>query len=68
MVTQPAGDQSLRLILLPACIDGMQSLAMVLLHAHAVKLPGDDADGRRTGLVAMAVAADVLFKLNSRPG
>lgn len=46
----------------------MQSLAMVLLHAHAVELPGDDADGRRAGLVAMAVAADVLFKLDGRPG
>lgn len=61
-------DQSLRLILLPACIDDMQSLAVVLFHAHAVELLGDDADGRCAGLVAVAVDADVAFELDNRPG
>lgn len=65
MVTQPADDQSLRLILLPACIDDMQSLAVVLLHAHTVKLPRDNADGRCACLLAVG---DVRFKLHGRPG
>lgn len=51
--------ESPRLILRPvdvvACPNGLQSLAMVLFHAHTVQLPGDDSHHHCTALMAVAL-------------